>query len=271
MSSYQMQQNEVEKTKKHDATDSKTHSMDVVHDHNPLSPSVQQSKMPSHVYHHALPLPSIHSHTNSNASEDSISSNISIMKSRPTINTNMLSPDFNPSHVSGKNSWPVSLDTPMSGYTAATHQSHSDGERSHTPRNPFNFVTQQYTAENKILNKGDLGRRKGHKYKHSSVSHQIFQTPAPRPPLNLPISLPIPTSNEFRGSLTNEQRKRISWCICHFLVAAFVQWVSRGSLSITALSRLLFFDATGAAVCALVDIMGNFEVWKRASLRHPFG
>lgn len=39
----------------------------------------------------------------------------------------------------------------------------------------------------------------------------------------------------------------------------------------TALSRLLLFDASGATVCVVVDVMGNFEVWKRSSIKHPFG
>lgn len=39
----------------------------------------------------------------------------------------------------------------------------------------------------------------------------------------------------------------------------------------TVLSRLLFFDAIGAFLCVAVDVGGNFEVWKRSSIRNPFG
>lgn len=39
----------------------------------------------------------------------------------------------------------------------------------------------------------------------------------------------------------------------------------------TALSHLLFFDALGACLCVAVDVGGNFEVWKRTSIRYPFG
>lgn len=46
---------------------------------------------------------------------------------------------------------------------------------------------------------------------------------------------------------------------------------SEGSLAATALSHLVFFDAGSAAVCVVVDVLGNFEVWKRSSIRHPFG
>lgn len=31
------------------------------------------------------------------------------------------------------------------------------------------------------------------------------------------------------------------------------------------------FDALGASVCVVVDVLSNFEVWKRSSVRHPFG
>jgi len=39
----------------------------------------------------------------------------------------------------------------------------------------------------------------------------------------------------------------------------------------TALSHLIFFDSLGALLCVVVDVLGNFEVWKRSSIRHPFG
>lgn len=38
-----------------------------------------------------------------------------------------------------------------------------------------------------------------------------------------------------------------------------------------ALSHLVFFDAGSAAVCVAVEVLGNFEVWRRSSIRHPFG
>ena len=55
------------------------------------------------------------------------------------------------------------------------------------------------------------------------------------------------------------------------LVAAYTLWSSEGSLSLTALSHLLSFDSLGALVCVAVDVLSNFEVWNRSSIRHPFG
>ncbi|KAF1983745.1 hypothetical protein K402DRAFT_456465 [Aulographum hederae CBS 113979] len=140
-------------------------------------------------------------------------------------------------------------------------------------QNPFNFQTVQYTAGKSPGGKPDtvLGRRRGHKYKHSSVSHQIFLEPAPRTPLQLPTSLPIPTFSEFRSSMSIEQKLRGLWCFCHLFVAGYVQWSAQGSLAITSLSHLLFFDALGAFLCVAVDVGSNFEVWKRSSISHPFG
>ncbi|KAF2457876.1 cation efflux family-domain-containing protein [Lineolata rhizophorae] len=139
--------------------------------------------------------------------------------------------------------------------------------------NPFNFQTVQYTAGRpSAATKSDLGRRRGHKYKHSSVSHQIFLEPPPgRAPLQLPASLPMPTARECWRSMSREQTLRAAWCFCHLTVALLVQQGAHGSLAVAALSRLLFFDSVGAFLCVIVDVGGNFEIWKRSSVQWPFG
>ncbi|KAK1088895.1 cation diffusion zinc membrane transporter Zrg17 [Friedmanniomyces endolithicus] len=141
---------------------------------------------------------------------------------------------------------------------------------------PFNFTTVQYTSGKGSISKSEvLGRRKGHKYRHSSihVSHMdsIVQAPMARTPLSVPASLPMPTRKEAWWSMTSHQTARLVWCSCHFLIAGYVQFSGAGSLAMTALSRLLLFDAAGATVCVAVDVMENFEVWKRSSIKHPFG
>ena len=125
-------------------------------------------------------------------------------------------------------------------------------------------------SSNRVQN---IGQRRGHRYKHSSVStqHQIFLEPPPRAPLALPASLPIPTFKEAWNSMSKDQTIRIAWCACHALVAAYVLYSSDDSLALTALSHLIFFDAVSATICVVVDVFGNFEVWKRSSIRHPFG
>lgn len=54
-------------------------------------------------------------------------------------------------------------------------------------------------------------------------------------------------------------------------VAGYTLWSAHGSLAMTALSHLILFDSLGALLCVVVDVLGNFEVWKRSSVRHPFG
>jgi Co/Zn/Cd efflux system component len=165
--------------------------------------------------------------------------------------------------------------TPVTPQTGAFDgfQAASNGD---AVQNPFNFTTVQYTAGKGSMSKSEaLGRRKGHKYRHSSIHasamDSIFQPPVARTPLSVPASLPMPTRKEAWWSMTSNQTARLTWCLCHFLIAGYVQFSGAGSLAMTALSRLLLFDAAGATVCVAVDVMGNFEVWKRSSIKHPFG
>ncbi|KAK5696383.1 cation diffusion zinc membrane transporter Zrg17 [Elasticomyces elasticus] len=140
--------------------------------------------------------------------------------------------------------------SPVTPQTASTDGGFDSVDGTPGAENPFNFTTQQYTSGKGSMSKSEaLGKRKGHKYRHSSihVSHMdtIVQAPAAKTPLSVPASLPMPTR--------------------------YVQFSGAGSLAMTAVSRLLLFDAAGATVCVAVDVMGNFEVWKRSSIKHPFG
>ena len=182
--------------------------------------------------------------------------------------------------------------------TSASTPGATPGSDGVVMKNPFNFEPQTYTAgrngsvgtpvaaksvsptlfspgyRNGLLSPTqNIGQRRGHRYKHSSVStqHQIFLEPAPRAPLALPASLPIPTFKEAYQSMSREQTIRLLWCFGHAAVAAYVVYSSAGSLALKALSHLIFFDAISALICVFVDVFSNFEVWKRSSIRHPFG
>ncbi|TGO35232.1 hypothetical protein BHYA_0165g00040 [Botrytis hyacinthi] len=186
------------------------------------------------------------------------------------LDPNALSPTFSNSGRFGSMRTPMS---PPSGFSSPNLQ--PDGMMSVPPArgaaNPFNFQTQ--TIKDAPVAKSNIGQRRGHRYKHSSVStqHQIFLEPPPRAPLALPASLPIPTFKEAWKSMSKEQTTRIAWCLCHALISAFVLYSAQGSLALTALSHLIFFDAVSATICVVVDVFCNFEVWKRSSIRHPFG
>ncbi|KAF7594678.1 Endoplasmic reticulum zinc transporter [Aspergillus hancockii] len=164
--------------------------------------------------------------------------------------------------------------TRLSPTRAAFNLSPSDnapqnGQGDNGSAGPFNFQTT--TMAKSPVVKSNIGQRRGHKYKHSSISHQIFLEPPPRAPLALPNSLPIPTFKECRASMSKDQTTRFWWSVCHMFVAAYTLWSAHGSLAMTALSHLILFDSLGALLCVAVDVLGNFEVWKRSSVRHPFG
>jgi Co/Zn/Cd efflux system component len=71
--------------------------------------------------------------------------------------------------------------------------------------------------------------------------------------------------------MSTEQTVRFWWSICHALIAGYTLARASGSLAQTALSHLLLYDSLGALACVVVDVLGNFEAWKRSSIRHPFG
>lgn len=113
-------------------------------------------------------------------------------------------------------------------------------------------------------------QRRGHKYKHSSVSMNFFKEDV-RVPLAIPASLPIPNFAECRQSMSKDQKIRVAWCVCHFYVAFLIYIIESPYTALSALAHLLFYDAMGAFLCAFVDILGNFDVWKRSSVHLPFG
>ncbi|RAL07643.1 cation efflux family protein family [Aspergillus homomorphus CBS 101889] len=165
---------------------------------------------------------------------------------------------------------PTRLSPTRAGFNLSPANARSQAEQSdNVSAGPFNFQTT--TMAKSPVVKSNIGQRRGHKYKHSSISHQIFLEPPPRAPLALPNSLPIPTFKEYRSSMSKDQTTRFWWSVCHMSVAAYTLWSAHGSLAMTALSHLILFDSIGALLCVAVDILGNFEVWKRSSVRHPFG
>ncbi|CAK7263095.1 cation diffusion zinc membrane transporter Zrg17 [Sporothrix epigloea] len=188
--------------------------------------------------------------------------------------THLLSPEINPANNRGARRPTFSMDDPSSSpaNSPANSAPISIGGSS-SAGNPFNFQT-QYISTSPV--RSNIGLRRGHRYKHSSVSaqHQIFQEPPARPPPVLPASLPVPTLKEAWISMQRDQRLRFYWCLCHAAVAVFVFLCAAeggDSLALTALSHLVFFDVGSAAVCVAVDVLGNFEVWRRSTIRHPFG
>ncbi|KAK0614295.1 cation efflux family-domain-containing protein [Immersiella caudata] len=181
-----------------------------------------------------------------------------------------LTPDRPPAFLHPGSAGSLLLPSPQSSFLAMANEDGANGGAAPALKNPFNFQTQVISTSPV---KSNIGQRRGHRYKHSSISaqHQVFQEPPPRPPPVLPASLPVPTFKEAWASMQKDQRARMYWCCCHAAVAVYVFFCAEGSLAMTALSHLVFFDVGSAAVCVAVDVLGNFEVWRRSSIRHPFG
>lgn len=200
--------------------------------------------------------------------------------SLPPRTHGFLHPDYMASTTTSDSPTAMTPGSSASGPTFTTRSTTPPPPRASTGpshANPFNFQTQYITTSpvKPPSGGGSTQQRRGHRYKHSSIStsHNLIPLPPPRPPLALPASLPVPTLREMYRSTLPEQRARLAWCLCHAAVAVvvFFSGGERGGLATTALAHLVFFDAGSAAVCAAVDVLGNFEVWRRSSIRHPFG
>lgn len=135
---------------------------------------------------------------------------------------------------------------------------------------PFNFQS-TVAGGSPTVRKGNASQRRGHRYKHSSVSMNFFQEPPARAPLPIPESLPIPTFSECIQSMSREQRVQAAWCGLHFAVCYLVYNCDMPFTAIQSLAHLLFYDALGATLCVAVDVLSNFDVWKKSSIHHPFG
>lgn len=151
--------------------------------------------------------------------------------------------------------------------TNATTNTANNSTTSVNNANPFNFEQTTYSLSPPVK----PSQRRGHRYKHSSVSINFFEEPN-KAPLAIPKSHPIPNAKEALQSMSRDQRARMCWSGVH-LLAAFVIFSlsSHDYTALAALAHLVLYDALGATLTAAVDILGNFEVWKKSSIHHPFG
>ncbi|KAH3670287.1 hypothetical protein WICMUC_004940, partial [Wickerhamomyces mucosus] len=149
--------------------------------------------------------------------------------------------------------------------------------RSPSPRkfSPFNFQSTSLAdgAAPLNLNTNRASHRKGHRYKHSSVSMNIIPEPKIRAPLKVQASYPIPTIKEFFGSSTRDQKFKLSWSLFHLLtsIVTFFLGIKFSLHSFATLSHLMFYDSLASLVIVFVDIMTNFDVWNKSSIKFPFG
>lgn len=147
---------------------------------------------------------------------------------------------------------------------------------------PFNFKPQEIALNNGASSTLTVkpAHRKGHKYKHSSVSMNYFQEPSHSlttdhafDTLPVPDLHPIPTFTELLNSITKDQKVKVCWSMVHLMLSVIV-FTSSYRIHVAELStlaHLIFYDSLGCMVIILVDIVSNFNVWNSASLVYPFG
>lgn len=171
---------------------------------------------------------------------------------------------------------PMRAKSPVRGKSPVRTSSSPSRSRSKSPikkpNGPFNFKSTQLTAP-AISNSTRASHRKGHRYKHSSVSMNLFQEPKQRAPLRINVSYPIPTLGEFFASCSENQKLKLTWSLWH-LTCSFIVFLT-GFIyrlhSFSTLSHLIFYDSLGCIIIVLTDIMNNFDVYTKSSIKFPFG
>lgn len=182
-------------------------------------------------------------------------------------------PDRN--HVSKSRSGsPVRTRSPVRASTSPQRR-----QGSPTKQFAFNFKPQEF-GDNLVSPAPSLkpAQRKGHRYKHSSVSMNLFQEPLPIAETNqqpdlIPDLFIIPTVLELLASTTSLQKFKLILGIVHAITAAvvFLVGVRINQPSFSTLAHLVFYDSLGSIIIAFVDLMSNFEVWSEPSIAYPFG
>lgn len=116
--------------------------------------------------------------------------------------------------------------------------------------------------------------RKGHRYKHSSVSMNFFQEPEVKEPLNIIKSLPVPDFKDLRNNLTwPKTHIQIFICVVELLVSLFVFQLGQVKewKSLSTLSHFLSYDVLGGIFAILTELLSKFEIWKTGTITLPFG
>ncbi|CDO95648.1 unnamed protein product [Kluyveromyces dobzhanskii CBS 2104] len=116
--------------------------------------------------------------------------------------------------------------------------------------------------------------RKGHRYKHSSVSMNFFQEPEVKEPLNIIKSLPVPDFKDLRNSLTwPTTHIQISICFIEILISIFIFNLGhqKGWSSLSTLCHFLSYDVLGGIFAIVTELLSKFEIWKTGTITLPFG
>lgn len=140
-------------------------------------------------------------------------------------------------------------------------------------KGPFNFGSISMNTSNDSLVLPKANYRRGHRYKHSSVSMNMFQEAPAAQPIELPKSFTVPSFNEVLKSITSAQKWKILTCCLQLfmMLVSYTTALRYGSGCLATLAHVLFYDLVSNSIVVSVGIMANFDVWRRNSLMYPFG
>ena len=139
---------------------------------------------------------------------------------------------------------------------------------------PFNFSSSTLQPPSSAGSATRASFRKGHRYKHSSVSMNFFQEPEVKIPLNIAKALPIPDFADLRSNipwprgyvqLTIAGLQALT-CLITFRLGHVKGW----SNFIT-LSHFILYDIIGSFAIILVENLSQFQVWNTGTITFPFG
>ncbi|AMD22553.1 HHL217Cp [Eremothecium sinecaudum] len=116
--------------------------------------------------------------------------------------------------------------------------------------------------------------RKGHRYKHSSVSMNFFQEPEVKVPLNIAKSLPVPDFSDLKLNFTwPTHHIQLGLVVLQALscLTVFHFGQSNTWTNFFTLSHFILYDILGSLAVVFIDLLSYFEVWGTSTIRYPFG
>lgn len=150
---------------------------------------------------------------------------------------------------------------------------------------PFNFTQGHHeppktiiTSPNKSTPPNSAGSRasfrKGHRYKHSSVSMNFFQEAEVMIPLNIAKSLPIPDfSDIFQNLPWPKAHLQLGIVFSQILtgITIFLIGNSKSWTNFITLSHFITYDIIGSLVIIFIETLSQFEAWFTGTITFPFG
>ncbi|CAR21326.1 Zn(2+) transporter ZRG17 [Lachancea thermotolerans CBS 6340] len=139
---------------------------------------------------------------------------------------------------------------------------------------PFNFSSSTLQPPASAGSATRASFRKGHRYKHSSVSMNFFQEPEVQVPLNIAKAMPIPDFADLKSNIPWPHgyaqlaiaALQIIACLVTFRLGHVKSWNN-----FITLSHFVLYDVIGSLAIILVENLSQFQVWNTGTITFPFG